>query len=57
MGENPADLGEPVIWSLAFQQGESPSHDPPKDTGTADLCLGALLFHALPMLESTRIYI
>jgi hypothetical protein len=46
MGENPADLGEPVIWSLAFQQGESPSHDPPKDTGTADLCLGALLFHA-----------
>jgi hypothetical protein len=26
--------------------GEYDSHDPPKDTGTADLCLGALLFHA-----------
>jgi hypothetical protein len=41
----------PLAWKLAFQHGESLSHNSRTNTGTADLGLGVLALPVLPILH------
>jgi hypothetical protein len=49
-------LGMPLAWKLAFQHGESLSHNSRTNTDTADLGLGVLALSALPILQSNNVY-
>ena len=46
----------PLAWKLAFQQGESLSHNSRTNTGTAGLGLGVLELPVLPILQFNIVY-